>query len=131
MKSCEKNSQDLAGELERLRERRSDQLFQYRSDRDEILAKVVESFDCVSVFYADGRCIYDWDKSGHLALSHSLCARTRTWKEKVLRCEHGCLEAPRMDGTGKNEVRCKPETAVHSSFSELRCLEIVKSEGEI
>ena len=79
VKSCEKNSQDLAGELERLRERRSDQLFQYRSDRDEILAKVVESFDCVSVFYADGRCIYDWDKSGHpaLSLTHSVHARVR------------------------------------------------------
>ena len=52
VKSCEKDSQDVAGELERLRERRSDQLL---PDRDEILAKVVESFDYVnrSSFHAD------------------------------------------------------------------------------
>ena len=32
-------------------------------------------------------------------------SRTRARKEKVLPCEHGCLEAPSMDGTGENEGR--------------------------
>ena len=36
----------------------------------------------------------------------------------------------KMEVTVKNEGRCKPDTAVHSLFCEMRRLETVKSNGE-
>ena len=75
----EKDSQDVAGELERLRERRSDQLL---PDRDEILAKVVESFDCVNVsvrhsMRIDGAFMIGTNLDTKLSLTHSVHARER------------------------------------------------------
>ena len=36
-----------------------------------------------------------------------------------------------MNVTGEYEGLCRPETAVHSLFCELCCLEMLESEGEI